>query len=565
MELSEKKGIQRIISALAQSGLREVVICPGSRNAPLIISFNRHPQFRCTAIRDERSAAFYALGKAIELQQPVAVVCTSGSAAVNFAPAVSEAYYQRIPLLLITADRPAEWIGQGDGQTINQHALFANYIRKDYNLKGDATAASEFWYNDRCIAEGLAIATKTDPGPVHFNIPLSEPLYGTAECDTERLRIFEALDVQHVLDETTMQTLRQQFEKAAGVMVIAGQRKVDPEFQRTLAALAEHENTIVLTESTSNVHSDYFIEHIDRCISTLPQDDMQQYAPELLITVGGAVVSKRIKALLRQYRPLLHWNIDPFDAFVDTYQSLTTAIPMESTAFLTHFLQNLVPVKSGYRSLWVSRSNILRSQHERFCEEAAYSDFTVFKAIYDALPPGISLHLANSSPVRYAQLFDNRNVAESWSNRGTSGIDGCTSTAMGAASASPDKKFLLITGDVAFHYDINGLWNDENIRNLGIIVINNGGGGIFRIISGPEKVDELQAFFETSMHSDAGSIAAHYRWNYLRATDQVSLAEALSQFFHGNFGRTILEVFTDSEKNPVVLDDYWKFLKEKSG
>lgn len=135
---------------------------------------------------------------------------------------------------------------------------------------------------------------------------------------------------------------------------------------------------------------------------------------------------------------------------------------------------------------------------------------------------------------------------------------------MGAASASPDKKFLLITGDIAFHYDVNALWNEARIENLNIIVINNAGGGIFRIIEGPDKAAERLAFIETEMHLDAERIAAHHDWNYLKALDNESLDTALKRLFDGNTGRTILEIFTDADKNPLVLGQYWNYLKEKN-
>lgn len=562
MRLSDKKSIQHIASALAGLGVKEVILCPGSRNAPLVICFNRHPAFRCTSIRDERSAAFFALGKAIELQEPVAMVCTSGSATLNFAPAVSEAYYQRIPLIVLTADRPKEWTGQGDGQTINQTNVYRNFIRKSFELKGDAASPADIWYNDRCLSEGLGIATVSDRGPVHFNIPLSEPLYGTADTEVPRPKIFRPEKTEKKLSEEGLAQLSGQFTGCKKVMILAGQYPADHTLQRELSAIAERENVAVLTESTSNLHDPYFIENIDRCITGMSPEEAKEFMPELLITVGGAVVSKRIKAFLRKYRPEHHWNIDPFDAYMDTYQSLTRAVFL-NPATVFHQLQPGKPaVPSDYRTAWMKRKHRRAGLHDTFCATCGYSDLRLFYQLYHAIPENIFLHLANSSPIRYAQLFDNRKIANSWSNRGTSGIDGCTSTAMGAAAASPEKDFLLITGDVAFRYDINALWNEAKINNLRILVINNGGGGIFRIISGPDRVDELEEYFETAMETEAQKIAQQFHWNYWPAKDETSLKRALDSFFAPGGGRTILEVFTPAEKNPEVLDQYWNYLNE---
>ncbi len=564
MKLSEKKGVQQIVSALSKLGLREVIICPGSRNAPLTISFNRHPNFHCISIRDERSAGFIALGKAIELNEPVAIVCTSGSAALNFAPAVSEAYYQRIPLIVITADRPKEWTGQGDGQTINQTDVYHNFIRKSYDINGDAETESALWYNRRCISEGWAISTISDRGPVHFNIPLHEPLYGAAEAEETDVRIFTEEKTERKVSIEVLTKLSKQFSTCSKVMILVGQHPRDEVFQKELSRMTSFDNVVVLTESTSNIHDRNFVENIDRCITNMSGEEAKTLLPELLITVGGAIVSKRIKALLRKYPPKYHWNIHPFDAYMDTYQSLTSAVQLEASEFFSQLQQNIKNVLSEYNAIWQQRKNTFGQLHDSYCSECDYSDLKVFGTIYQSIPENISLHLTNSSPIRYAQLFSNKKISESWCNRGTSGIDGCVSTAAGAASASPDKQFLLITGDVAFHYDKNGLWNNEVVDNLRIIVINNGGGGIFRIISGPGKVDELEQYFETSQDTNAEKLAQHYKWNYLAARDEASLNKALKEFFKPGKGKMILEIFTDAKKNPKALEGYWKFLNEKS-
>ncbi len=562
MKLSDKKSIQNIVLTLAKLGLKEVILCPGSRNAPLAISFNRHPAFHCTGIRDERSAAFFAMGKALELQQPVAVVCTSGSAALNFAPAISEAYYQRIPLLVITADRPKEWTDQGDGQTINQTGIYQNFIRKSYDLKGAASTETGFWINSRCLSEGFSIATVSDKGPVHFNIPLQEPLYGISEVTVAAPRIFREEKTDKKLTRENLTALAKQFSESRKVMILAGQHPADPLLQKVLSAIAKLENVMVFTESTSNLHDPDFVENIDRCITHLEEEEAQLLAPDLLITLGGAVVSKRIKALLRKYRPQNHWNIDPFNAWMDTYQSLTCAFSMDPASFFRQLQAEVSPVSSDYRKKGLQLNENLRQLHEEFCRECTYSDFQVFSKIYSVIPEKFHLHVSNSSPIRYVQLFDNRKIAGTWANRGTSGIDGCTSTAMGAASAAPEKNFLLITGDVAFRYDLNGLWNDCPVENLNIIVINNGGGGIFRIIPGPDKVEELEPFFETSMQSDIQKLAVHFKWNYLSVREEASLEKTLEDFFKDTTGRTILEIFTNAEENPVVLKQYWNYLKE---
>ncbi len=564
MELSDKKGVRKIVLTLAKLGLRHVIISPGSRNAPFVISFLRHGGFHCHSVRDERSAAFFALGKAIESRQPVAILCTSGSATLNFAPAISEAFYRRIPLIVLTTDRPAEWTDQGDGQTIRQSHIYRNYVRQSYDLKGDADSNDPLWHIERCLSEGWNIATRANPGPVHFNIPLKEPLYVTAEADDAKPRVFHELNLDRHLSAGDLKAMAEIFNNTRKVMVLVGQHQPERELSDGLTDLATHENVIVLTESTSNVHHPHFVENIDRLITGLNDDDTADLMPDLLITMGGAVVSKRIKGLLRKHRPYHHWNIHPHDSLMDTYQSLTHAIPLPGADFLKQFNGAVSGMASDYRQRWLALKERKKRLHDDFAAGSEYCDFSIFNRIIRTIPDDWTVHIANSSPIRYVQLFDNSHIADMQCNRGTSGIEGCTGTAMGAASASPGKKFLLITGDIAFHYDVNALWNEARIENLNIIVINNAGGGIFRIIEGPDKALERPEFIETVMHTDAKHIAAHHDWNYLEAHDATSLDRAIQQLFDGNTGRTILEIFTDADKNPLVLGQYWNYLKEKN-
>lgn len=563
MILSNKNGIQNIVLTLHQLGLREVVICPGSRNAPLVISFNRHPDFNCTSIRDERSAGFFALGKALATKQPVALLCTSGSAALNFAPAIVEAFYQRVPLIVITADRPKEWVNQGDGQTINQENIYNNYINASYELKGDSYSPTDIWMNERSICEGYNIATVSNKGPIHFNVPIKEPLYGVSKVTIPTPKVFIEETIEQSITRETLIQLSEAFNSCKKVMILVGQMPLNSALQEVLSDIAALENVVVLTESTSNLHHPLFVENIDRCITGLSATDMTTYLPDLLITIGGEIISKRIKKQLRNCRPKLHWNIHPYNSYMDTYQSLTSAIPMKPHVFLNQLFPVLKSQEADYSKKWQELNRRKKSLHDTFCQQSEYSDFNVFRDIYKYLPQSAHLHISNSSPIRYAQLFDNKKVEDSWCNRGTSGIDGSTSTAMGAAASAPEKQHFFITGDVAFHYDINALWNDIYIENLNIIVINNSGGGIFRIIEGPNKIEERSKFLETSMNNNIKHLATHFKWNYLSAHNDTELAEQLKLFFDSKSKRTILEIFTDADKNPVVLNKYWEFLNKK--
>ncbi|MBS1588869.1 MAG: 2-succinyl-5-enolpyruvyl-6-hydroxy-3-cyclohexene-1-carboxylic-acid synthase [Bacteroidetes bacterium] len=562
MELSDKKGIQHIVCSLAAQGIQRFVICPGSRNAPLTLSFNRHPQFVLYSIRDERSAAFFAMGMAQQLNEPVGLVCTSGSAALNFAPAIAEAYYQRIPLIILTADRPKTWTDQGEGQTINQTNVFKNFVRKAYELNGEAQLKDELWYIDRCISEGLNLAKYINKGPVHFNIPVAEPLYGITNIERVEVNSFLIEPIENHLPTTTLQKLSTTFSQAKRILILVGQQRSNSALEAILQELSELENVIILCESTSNIQSKNFILNIDRAITNLPEEKAEILKPDLLITLGSAIISKRIKTFLRKHRPQLHWNIHPFDATMDTYQSLTNSISMEPLSFFQQLKPHVLSPASDYSKQWHQIAEKKLSYHNQFISQSSFSDFSVFAAIYQALPANYHVYIANSSPIRYAQLFDNRKIVETFSNRGTSGIDGCTSTVIGAAVAMPQKNFLLITGDVAFMYDVNALWQEYPVDNVKIILLNNGGGGIFRIIDGPEKEQELTQFFETQTNTNVEHLALQYRWQYLSLRQSSSTKLILDRFFEIETKRTILEIFTDAEMNPMVLNDYWQFLNK---
>ena len=358
--------------------------------------------------------------------------------------------------------------------------------------------------------------------------------------------------------------------------------------------MAAYSNTIVLCESTTNINHHDFIANIDRCIVSFNEEEILHFMPDLLITIGDAIVSKKIKAILRKNKPHQHWNIHPYDAYIDSYKALTRSIPMEINEFLKQFLRNLplpfrsgdepwavsspltkpwevssppttskgllLPLDSDYKKLWRQRASLLENKHREFISHLEYSDLYVFSKIYNKIPEDNCVHFSNSSPIRYAQLFDNSNLKSTYCNRGVSGIDGCTSTAMGAASSHPEQSYILITGDVAFFYDNNAFWNNQLPENLKIILINNSGGGIFRIIEGPSDVKELEDFFETKHNASAKKLVEFYKWNYVSANDKKSLGPALDHFFNPQQKRIVLEIFTPNEVNPKVLAYYFKHL-----
>ncbi len=561
--LSDKSIVQILVQQCIKLGLKEVVISPGSRNAPLVLSFNAISEIKCYTIVDERSAGFFALGMAQQLQRPVAVICTSGTAALNYAPAVAEAYYQEVPLIVLSADRPQEWVGMADGQTINQSSIFSNYIRYGIDLPVAMNHSDDQWYTERVVTEAFHKTCFPVKGPVHINIPLREPLYGRTSPIALQKEPFLNLVPDSVLSEERLNELVKQWNKADSVMVIAGVMFPDDELNKAINKLAESANTVVLTETTSNLKGDKFIECIDRQVFSINGYETALFKPSLLISFGGQIVSKQIKKVLRNNPPKAHWHISLNENAIDTFQRLTLSVKMNPVDFFSQLSEKIENKKGRYQEMWRQRSKRNRKAHLTFLEQVKWSDLKALSYIFNHIPGKAHLQLANSTSVRYAQLFQDEIRVNTFSNRGTSGIDGSVSTAVGAAEVS-DGPVVLVTGDLSFLYDSNGLWNKYLKSNFKIVVINNGGGGIFRFIPGPAETPELEEFFEAKHDQTAKHIAKAFELKYLSCSNKEELQLAYRELIENNEQPGLLEIFTPRESNGKILRNYFKSLESNS-
>lgn len=560
---TDKKGIRLLVAICKAKGLKDIVISPGSRNAPLVIEFARDAAFRCLVVPDERSAAFVALGMAQQSGLPTAVICTSGSAPLNYSPALAEAYYQRIPLVAITADRPAEWIGQADGQAINQRGMFKNFVRRSVTLPQEPSDEADFWYLQRIVSETLDIAMGPVKGPVHLNVPLREPLYRQEIAEEQVLKLPSSLKIQSVLNNEVIEKLADEWNKCKRKMIICGGLAPSNPVRKILSKFVDDPSLIILTESTSNLSLDHSVACIDRVLATISKKDEKEFTPDLLITLGGPVVSKKIKAFIRRHKPIHHWHLDPDELHIDTYQCLTYHIPLEPDTFLNQLVDCITPAKSTYRNIWLEKDDIAEAAHQDYLLDLQWSDMKVFETVLQYLPSGSDLQMGNSTPVRYIQLYKPFKPLNYFGNRGTSGIDGCVSTAVGAAISS-GKLTTLVVGDMAFFYDTNGLWHHHVPANLRIILINNGGGGIFRIIEGPSTVPELEEYFETRHQFTAKNMASTFGLDYSSCASFNELEELLPLLYIETAKASVLEIFTPYEENADVLSSYFKFISERS-
>lgn len=543
---------QSIIEICLAKGITTIIISPGSRNAPLTIGFAQNDNFTCYSIADERCAAFFALGIAQQTQQPTAVVCTSGSALLNYYPAVAEAFYSQIPLVIISADRPQNKIDIGDGQTIRQQNVYENHSVFNATLTEEASVENDLKINK---AIETAILKK---GPVHINAPFEEPLYETVDALSVHSKITNAEPVLQTKTIENSDEIVPIWNEAQRKLIMVGVNDANEIDDEIIEILAKDPSVVVLTETTSNLHHPTFINSIDTLITPFEEADFKDFQPEILVTFGGMIVSKRIKAFLRKYKPKYHWHIDTLRAY-DTFNALSTHFIMQPNDFFKNLFLKAVTTESDYFANIKKIYDLRKIRRKEYLDKIPFSDFKVFEKVIEALPKNSQLQISNSSAIRYAQLIHIDPSIEVFCNRGTSGIDGSTSTAIGAAVGS-GKQNVFITGDISFLYDSNALWNSYIPQNFKIILINNGGGGIFRILPGHEEKPVFNTYFETSHHLTAEYLAKMYQLNYFTASDVDSLEENIRTLFNSSEAPGILEIFTPTSENDLILKQYFREL-----
>ena len=546
----KKELAQIIIAACRQFEIQTVVISPGSRNAPLTIGFSNHKDFETLSIVDERCSAFFALGIAQQTLKPVALVCTSGSALLNYYPAIAEAYYSQIPLVVISADRPAHLIDIGDGQTIRQENVFKNHILYSANLK-EFDAENSI----KALSKAFSLLRQVK-GPIHINAPFNEPLYETVATMNDFRFIAEESDLQDTID---YENLASQWNSAKKKMILVGVHSPNAALEILLDKVADDPSVLVFTETTSNLYNKRFVNSIDNLIFNLTEEEFTSLQPDILLTFGGMIVSKKIKKFLRDYSPKEHWHVNELRAF-DTYQVLSKHLKIDSHSFFKHFCE-LVDYdnKSTYESTWTHYKQRIREKHNHYIKTAPYSDLKVFEQVLKVIPDFSEVQFSNSAIIRYSQLFEMNSTITVFCNRGTSGIDGSTSTALGAAYAT-QKPTTLITGDLSFFYDSNALWNNYIPSDVRIVIINNSGGGIFKIIPGPKKSTALK-YFETPHCLTAEHLCVMFGFEYSTAHNLKTLAEEVVGFYDKSDKPKVLEVFTPSDLNDLVLKEYINNLK----
>lgn len=521
------------------------IISPGSRNAPVIFALN-HQKQNCYSVVDERSAGFVALGIAKFTRQPVILSCTSGTAVLNYYPAIAEAYYARVPLIVITADRPPEQIDTWEGQAIRQKQVFQHHIRASFETPSSYDEESSF----AAVANSVKSCLEKDiPGPIHINVPIREPFYAMKELpQSNGDKVSIELVSKKVYLSQIAAVVNRSFEHK-NLMIFHGME--DGEQIQII-----NDNAVVLSDITANKNSNvaYWDAMLFSSLSSAGTiDALKGLKPDILITTGTTTVSKGLKRFLSIHQPEAHYHISQFNEVGDLFNT-------QPQVLNPHLLSkepatDLPNLSKAYLKAW---SKTTHSFQQKFSQLnwVAYHEFAIVNYILSQLNAADILHLSNSMPVRYASFLMDVVLAKNtvYSNRGTSGIDGCTSTALGTALAT-DREVYLITGDLAFFYDINGLFNQHIPVNLKIIVLNNAGGGIFNMIAGPENLGAARNFQTTPHAYDASHLAHHFGMDYFECNSMPALGSNFSQFKQ-NKKAALLEVKTSNETDVQFFESF---------
>ena len=516
---SNKENVNILTALLVAHGVRHAVVCPGSRNSPIVHNLNACPEIKCYPVTDERSAGFYALGMAQALQQPVAVCVTSGTALLNLAPAVAEAYYQHVPLVAISADRPSQWIDQLYGQTMPQPDALGRFVKKAVSLP-EPRNDEEHWYCNRLVNEALIETRHQGCGPVHINVPITEPLFDYTVKTLPRERKIKLVSAE--VTTPTLSHVGRMFMMAERPMLICGQ-PMNPGLDEAVA-LVEHD---------------------------------ERYVPDFVLCIGGAIVSKRLKRFLRKAREV--WTVNATGEVNDTFMNLTQVIQGDGKIIADHVQFLLEDRPHPFVLMWEQLLKHVREHVERY--EPAYSQMAAvkyFESQFTLHSSLFTIHYANSTAIRLANIYALHPV---WCNRGVNGIEGSLSTAAGFSVVSKELVFCVI-GDLSFFYDQNALWNRNLRGNLRILLLNNGKGGIFNMLPGLEQSPARDQFVAAEHHTSADGICRQNDITYLKADNSEAMQQGINTLLNIESERPVLlEVFTDPSEDERVLKDYYQTLK----
>lgn len=553
-----------LLDVLQSQGVHDAIASPGSRNAPLLISLAGRAAIDTRIVTDERNAAFVALGISMIRRAPVMLCCTSGTALYNYAPAVAEAFHQHLPLIIISADRPFEWIDQYDSQTLHQAGALDKIVKKSFDIPVMDAREDMEWYVNRIANEAFNLATEGLSGPVHINIQLAPPLDKTVMVERKIPRLIRTINSIPWFSETVISSIADKMTDRK-ILVIAGFMAPNAELNKALSLFSTLPGVAIAAETLSNLHLRNHCYDIDTLLGGLPEKDKTGLEPDLVIQIGGAPVSRMIKDFCRNITELEVWTLSDTEPGADCLQGLACHIRIPPAFFfkaLYHRLNriyrknkvNLSAETKDFSNLWESLRIKQYTAKERFVESLGWCELQAFREILGSLPGNYNLFLSNGTPVRYGQLFARTVPHASYSNRGVSGIEGTTATASGCAVAYKGPT-LLITGDMSFGYAPEVLGLPFIPDRFKIIVINNKGGGIFRFIPSTCHLECRESHFCADPGVPIEAVARSHGWDYIRVCTAEDLVDRFFTFIHTS-NKSLMEIMIPEEYSADALRKY---------
>lgn len=560
---TDKKFCSILFDVMVEKGVRDVVCSPGSRNAPLLIAAASREELTKHVVIDERSAAFMALGMAMVSRRPVALVCTSGTALLNYGPAIAEAFYQSVPLVVISADRPEQWIDQDDSQTLRQFEAFSNYVKHSYQLPAFGNDEPELqWYANRIVNDAMIEATSRRRGPVHINVQLGDPLSRKVSRGIEKPRVIDFIGGDSIGNKEVVRELATKIA-ASKVLLVAGFLPPDSRLHKSVGEICALPNVVAMTETLSNLHLGNNATSIDSVLTAYSADRLDSEAPDLVISLGGSLVSRKLKEYLRRNAGQCeHWALGWNHTTSDCFMSLTKRIEVDPARLLHQLAaalrrQPILTTVCDFSAIWKRLRVGAVKAKSAFVETAPWSDLKAFEVIFRQLPQDVNLFLSNGTAVRYAQILGERMPHASYCNRGVSGIDGSVSTAIGGAKVYKGRT-VIITGDMSMAYDLNAFALPDMPAGLVIIVVDNGGGGIFRFIPTTSGLEERERYFCAPPKLPLSQLAPAYGFDYAEASDEERLSGLLHEIFTmpRDSKPCLLHITTDGELSASLLRTY---------
>jgi len=560
---SNYKSIQILIALLKEYKIHNIIISPGGSNIPIVHSVENDEFFKCYSVVDERSALYFGMGVAQVENEPVACLCTSGTAVSNYLPGMTEAYYQNVPIIAITADKNPYFTGQIETQKINQKDIFGEVSKKSVDLPLCNTK-DEIWYCERLIKEALVASTHHGKGPVHINLPV---VGSYANYDTTVLPNVKPIKIVNCENnEETWKEYLDVFKKSKKILIFVGQNVLftDNDIQNIETFFSKF-NCMISVEHLSNLKCKGTI--FTYPVTETGNTNMQDFVPDLVISLGNNLAAYCLKPFLRANNDnFRHISIDEGGRIRDVFQGLTDVFECTPSYFFKYFANNALDDCSNnmtYYQLWKDAVDRI------IIPDFPFSNLYVAKKLSLIIPPKSILHLAILNSTRIMQFFKLQDNIRVFSNVGALGIDGCLSTFIGHSVAVNELAFLVI-GDLSFFYDMNAAGIKHISNNIRIILLNNGGGSEFHFFMNKKDIPSINDNICAEHRKSARGWIESLGYEYYSASSKNELDETLQTFVKESGRPKFLEVFTDMETDANISCEFYNSnrptpnLKQKS-